>query len=1580
MRKSKRLISFILLLLFISSFINLASIKVAFADTVVDLQMTLAKVITGTAPFNTTGAGEGLHPGDDYSSSDNYVRTLDIITYDLHYSVNPAGGVGKNTTITSTIPLNADGKVVAVWEDKLMTMYPGLTISDDGRTLTYNMGDKTSGNAYTFSPTAKVLTTAANGETFTVSASIRADNATVKTTQPYTATVSALPKVDLSKQTNDGFEALGPNGEKGKVYTFGIGLAVGDAKGGEAIPGTITFTDDLSAFGLPNARLYTFDGKPAVGVNGDGRDVVELPNGRTTDSPEENCVAGSPIISATQASPGANINISIANIDQMGRYFPTKNSNDTPIPADKKYIFAGYIALWVNDSDITLGNTTVTNKYTGLSLTGASGNQNYGGQSEPLGNNTVSLNVFKSNTGRFMGTYLSYTKSPSEYAELPTQTSLNSGDGVVYPGQTFGVYTQGGNGGEGPLNNYETIVKIDTTKLQVTDLPGNPGVAYVLSGSSGLADIFQVQYGTGTYGSFNAQQNDTAQGATWYNSTTEALASGTGPINKVRLIAKPGQSVPAGTRIDFGVNVTALNNPIGTVIPSVMAVRADEVDGGKWNISKYDPINHNLDQGDRVFITEVLARIQKSTEPAGVQTAEVNKEVTFKLTPTLTTDSRYTNVTTVENVTITDTLAKGLTYVYGSSSLEPSSVVKNQDGTTTIKWTLANVNINESIAPITLKTIVDFDVKNATVLENKVVISTPSDSSSETLRTSKYGVNIVNLSAWGIGKFTPDPTVELGDDLTYTLRYAVFKEEVFSDFNFIDILPYNGDIRTPVTSFNGTYTIKELSGTNGETFYFTTDPQSDIKKDPLLNTNTWIPYTPEAAVGKNITAIKIHANTLTSTNGAKDITVKLAPVSNNTGDIYVNDFSGRVSNVDAMVHSNDVPISVVSSSVGDYVWNDKNFNKVQDTGEEGLTDVTVNLYDASGNLVKTTVTDSNANYIFNDLHSGNYTVKVDKSTLAAGMQQTYELDNTLDGSVNVSLAIGQDKDDVDFGFAKPATVGDTVWNDANGNGAQDAGESGIPNVKIKLVDGSGNIVETTTDSNGKYKFENVVPEDYTILIDESTLPAGVKKTYELDNTLDNSVIVSLISGQVKEDVDFGFVKPATVGDTVWNDINGNGVQDAGEVGMPNVKVKIVDGSGNIVTATTDSNGKYKFENVVPGNYTVSVDETTLPAGMQKTYELDNTLDNNVSISLIAGQIKEDVDFGFVKPATIGDTVWSDENGNGAQDAGEVGIPNVKVKIVDGSGNVVTATTDSNGKYKFENVVPGNYTVSVDETTLPAGMQKTYEIDNILDNNVSVSLTEGQIKEDVDFGFREPATVGDTVWNDINGNGIQEAGEAGIPNVKVKLVDGSGNIVTVTTDSNGKYKFENVVLGNYTVSVDETTLPAGMQKTYELDNTLDNNVSLSLVAGQAKDDVDFGFAKPATVGDTVWNDANGNGVQEASEAGIPNVKVKLVDGSGNTLETTTDSNGKYKFENVVPGNYTVVVDGSTVPSGMKKTYELDNTLNNSVNIGLTAGEVKENVDFGYAQRVGDLVVKYLEKGTDKELSAPEDDTNPVGTDY
>src|ERR1022692_2061521 len=62
---------------------------------------------------------------------------------------------------------------------------------------------------------------------------------------------------------------------------------------------------------------------------------------------------------------------------------------------------------------------------------------------------------------------------------------------------------------------------------------------------------------------------------------------------------------------------------------------------------------------------------------------------------------------------------------------------------------------------------------------------------------------------------------------------------------------------------------------------------------------------------------------------------------------------------------------------------------------------------------------------------------------------------------------------------------------------------------------------------------------------------------------------------------------------------------------------------------------------------------------------------------------------------IGDFVWYDANRNGCQDAGEPGIPNVKVDLyTNACGStgtlLATTTTDSTGHYLFSGLCPGNY--------------------------------------------------------------------------------------------------------------------------------------------------------------------------------------------------------------------------------------------------------------------------------------------------
>ena len=85
-----------------------------------------------------------------------------------------------------------------------------------------------------------------------------------------------------------------------------------------------------------------------------------------------------------------------------------------------------------------------------------------------------------------------------------------------------------------------------------------------------------------------------------------------------------------------------------------------------------------------------------------------------------------------------------------------------------------------------------------------------------------------------------------------------------------------------------------------------------------------------------------------------------------------------------------------------------------------------------------------------------------------------------------------------------------------------------------------------------------------------------------------------------------------IGDFVWNDLNGNGCQDANEPGLPGVRVDLYAGCGvsgtPIDTKTTDSSGHYLFSGLCSGQYSVSF---TTPAGYARTVANVGCFDPNL---------------------------------------------------------------------------------------------------------------------------------------------------------------------------------------------------------------------------------------------------------------------------------------------------------------------------------------------------------------------------------
>ncbi|MFN8498613.1 MAG: SdrD B-like domain-containing protein [Anaerolineae bacterium] len=302
--------------------------------------------------------------------------------------------------------------------------------------------------------------------------------------------------------------------------------------------------------------------------------------------------------------------------------------------------------------------------------------------------------------------------------------------------------------------------------------------------------------------------------------------------------------------------------------------------------------------------------------------------------------------------------------------------------------------------------------------------------------------------------------------------------------------------------------------------------------------------------------------------------------------------------------------------------------------------------------------------------------------------------------------------------------------------------------------------------------------------------------------------------------------------------------------------------------------------------------------------------------------------------SIGDTVCVDSNSNGLCDVGEPGVPGVTVYLKNQTGTttLATTTTDVNGNYIFPNLAAGTYTITYDQTTLPAG--------DIPSTPVSLqrTLVAAQQVTDADFGVQPPGTydIGDTVWLDSNNDGAQQPGELGLPNIGVNLyrdINGNGSLdagdvllQTTTTDANGLYDFTGLPNGKYIVQVDTTstvTAPNGSTPTLASAMTATTgtlNPRAVTVNNANILNADFGYNWSGQIGDTVYYDDDGSQTQNG-EPGVAGVVVDLyLDSNGNSILdpeplaviTATDANGNYLFSNL-PGNYIVEAESQTVPN-------------------------------------------------------------------
>jgi len=423
-----------------------------------------------------------------------------------------------------------------------------------------------------------------------------------------------------------------------------------------------------------------------------------------------------------------------------------------------------------------------------------------------------------------------------------------------------------------------------------------------------------------------------------------------------------------------------------------------------------------------------------------------------------------------------------------------------------------------------------------------------------------------------------------------------------------------------------------------------------------------------------------------------------------------------------------------------FKFNDLNGNGVQDGADGPLSGWDFAVTGGPSPTPGPYSTDVNGLITITGLIPGDYTVT---ETLKAGWRNTSPGGAPPYSKVGVVPAGGDVT--VTFGNQELGTLIIFKFNDVNGNGIQDGAEGPLAGWAFTVTGGpSPTPGPYVTDGSGLITITDLIPGSYTVT---ETLKAGWRNTSP--GGVAPYVKIGVVPAGGSATVTFGNQELGTLIIFKFNDLNGNGVQDGADGPLSGWDFTVTGGpSPTPGPYTTNASGLITITGLIPGDYTVT---ETLKAGWRNTspggappYSKVGTVPNGGSVT---------VTFGNQQLGTLIIFKFNDVNGNGIQDGAEGPLAGWAFAVTGGpSPTPGPYTTNASGLITITNLIPGDYTVT--ETLQPDWQCTTL--------NPQLGTVPAGASAQVNFGNRYvKKTLKIYKFNDLNGNGVPDAGEVGL---------------------------------------------------------------------------------------------------------------------------------------------------------------------------------------------------------------------------
>lgn len=480
----------------------------------------------------------------------------------------------------------------------------------------------------------------------------------------------------------------------------------------------------------------------------------------------------------------------------------------------------------------------------------------------------------------------------------------------------------------------------------------------------------------------------------------------------------------------------------------------------------------------------------------------------------------------------------------------------------------------------------------------------------------------------------------------------------------------------------------------------------------------------------------------------------------------------------------------------------------------GLPGVLVTLLDEDGQEVSqytVATTDSQGAFFLKGALPGTYSLRYDLPEDSA-----FSMPLTDDSSVTTPAFDIKASDELKAEPLYAVRTGSyqgTVYLDGNVNGQLDQADSPLAEAHIVLESAiPENTRETQSQPDGTYNLTGLRPGPYQLKV---TLPEGMLVSFDQGSPLtpttgqSNVADVAIAMGQQIQRQNIAVLPVHSLSGTLYYDSNLDRQRQPEEPGAPEVELRLRHQLSKIeFSAVSTADGTYSVPVLFPGSYTLFMPlpqdyQLYAPHGAARegpTWSMTLELDPDESATL--------QDFGLVRFGSLQGQVWNLDGTNRDVE----GLP---ITLLDGQGaSLHQTTTAHDGSWRFEGLYPGDYMV---RARLPEGFRFARELDSQhtrfslitadgstvsqqLGTSLAFELAMAEHKQAQDIGMGTLGRLGDFAWLDLDGDGMQDAGEPGVPGIQVRLYQYGQLAAEAVTDVWGRYLLEDLYPGQYTVEV------------------------------------------------------------------------------------------------------------------------------------------------------------------------------------